>query len=82
MFRRDIGTPFLAWNGLERAAPPDLKIQIARDSLERAKVLEIVGQVVPLDEDQIYEDFTLRRPKGTGVKFSPKAGPKEEPPDA
>lgn len=79
MFRRDIGAPFCAWNGLDRAAPPDLKIQIARDSLERAKVLEIVGQLVPIDEDQIYEDFTLRRPKeGSGVKFSPKAGPKED----
>jgi phage gp29-like protein len=79
MFRRDIGAPFCAWNGLDRAAPPDLKIQIARDSLERAKVLEIIGQLVPIDEDQVYEDFTLRRPKdGKGVKFSPKAGPKEE----
>lgn len=78
MFRRDIGIPFVRWNGFDRAAPPELKIQISRDSLERAKVLEIVGQVVELDPEQIYEDFTLRKPRGTGVKFSPKAGPPEE----
>jgi hypothetical protein len=60
MFTRDIGVPFTKWNGLDRAAPPRLKIQITRDNLERAQVLETVGQVVPIDEDQIYEEFSLR----------------------
>lgn len=70
MFVRDVGRWFNAWNGFDRAAPPVLKIQIARDNLERAKVLEVVGQIVDLDEDQIREEFSLRKPApGKGVRF-------------
>jgi phage gp29-like protein len=66
--RSDICAPFTIWNGFDRAAPPRLKIQITRDSLERAKTLQIVGTMVPLDSDQIYEEFSLRVPAaGKGV---------------
>jgi phage gp29-like protein len=70
MFVRDIGRWFCEWNGFDRAAPPRLKIQITRDNLERAQVLEVIGQVVDLDEDQIREEFSLRTPApGKGVRF-------------
>jgi phage gp29-like protein len=77
MFVRDVGRWFNAWNGYDRAAPPRLKIQITRDNLERAKVLETVGQIVDLDEDQIREEFSLRTPApGKGVRFqAAKAAP-------
>lgn len=72
--RKDICTPFVDWNGFDRAAPPRLRIQITRDSLERAKTLAIIGQIVELDQDQLYEEFSLRVPvKGKGVKMPVKA---------
>lgn len=68
--RSHICTPFVVWNGFDRAAPPRLRIQITRDSLDRAKTLEIIGSALPLDADQIYEEFSLRVPaEGKGVKF-------------
>lgn len=80
MFTRCIGVPFCIWNGLDAAAPPRLRIQITRDNLERAKVLETVGQVVELDQDQIREEFSLRTPApGKGVKFTSKPAGKEPP---
>lgn len=70
MFVRDVGRWFNEWNGYDRAAPPRLKIQITRDNLERAQVLEKIGQIVDLDEDQIREEFSLRTPApGKGVRF-------------
>ncbi len=78
MFVRDIGRPFVAWNGYGGAAPPRLKIQIAREtSLEqRAKVIEILGKAIEIDEDQIREEFSLRKPAaGRGVKFEKPAPP-------
>ena len=76
VFVRDIGRPFVAWNGYGAASPPRLKIQITRETslTERANVLAIIGQVIPLDEDQIREEFSLRVPVGAGVKFPGKAG--------
>lgn len=72
--RNDIGRPWVVWNGFDRAAPPRMRIKIARDSLERAKVVQIIGQALPLDAQQIYEDFGLRIPiEGSGVKFPVKA---------
>ena len=76
MFVRDVGHWFNTWNGFDRAAPPRLKIQITRDNLERAKVLETVGQIVDLDEDQIREEFSLRVPApGKGVRFQAAKAP-------
>jgi phage gp29-like protein len=76
MFVRDIGAWFNTWNGYDRAAPPRLKIQIARGDLQWAQTLEIVGQVIELDEDQLREDFHLRTPaSGKGVKFETKPAP-------
>lgn len=73
MFTRCVGAPFVVFNGLDRAAPPRLKIQITRDNLERAQVLGAVGQVVDIDEDQIREEFSLRVPApGKGVRFPTK----------
>ncbi len=72
--RRDLATPFCIFNGFDRAAPPRVRVQITRDSLERAKTLQIVGQIVPLDPDQIYEEFSLRVPRpAAGVMMPAKA---------
>jgi phage gp29-like protein len=71
--RRYISVPWVQWNGMDRAAPPRHRIQITRDSLERAQTLEIVGQAVDLDPDQLYEEFSLRRPQqGKGVRMPTK----------
>lgn len=76
MFVRDIGRTFIAWNGFDRAAPPRLKIKIRRDTLQWAQTVEILGQAIDLDGDQLYEDFGLRKPApGKGVKFAPTAPP-------
>jgi phage gp29-like protein len=84
MVSRDVGVPFIAWNGFDRAAPPRMKIQITRDSLERAQALEIVGQAIDLDEDQMREEFSLRKPgPGKGVRFPSKTtGATSKPPGA
>lgn len=75
-FVADIGRTFVAWNGFDRAAPPRLKIKIKRDALQWAQTIEILGQAIELDGDQIYEDFSLRRPMpGMGVKFPATAPP-------
>jgi phage gp29-like protein len=86
MFVRDVSSWFIAWNGLDAAAPPRLRIQISRGTLERAQVLEKIGQIVDLDEDQIREEFSLRTPPpGKGVKFEaakpapPPGGPSVKP---
>lgn len=77
-FSESIGQTFVAWNGFDRAAPPRIKMKIARDELQRAQTLEILGQAVPLSKAQIYEEFNLREPSGPDdeVKFSP-----TDPPD-
>lgn len=73
MFVRDIGVPFRDFNGFDRAAPPKLHIQISNATKERAEVLQVIGQVVDLDEGQIREEFSLRKPaEGTGIRFQPK----------
>ncbi len=84
MFKRDIALPFKIWNGFDRAAAPQLSIKITRDSLDRAKVLEIIGQIIDLDEDQLRDEFSLRKPpEGKGVKFVvKKADPKPPKEDA
>jgi hypothetical protein len=72
--REGICEPFTRWNGFDRAAPPRLRIQITRDSLERAQTLQIIGQIIGLDEGQIREEFSLRTPAdGTGVRMPVKA---------
>lgn len=74
MFTQTIGTTFVAWNGYDRAAPPRLKIKIRRDALEWAQTVEIIGQAIELDQDQLREDFGLREPApGRGVKFQAKS---------
>lgn len=76
MFTRDIGRPFVQWNGYDRAAPPRLHISLTRDELQRAQTLEILGQAIEIDEGQIREEFSLRVPTpGRGVKFMPTAPP-------
>lgn len=70
MFVRDIGQWFCRWNGYDRAAPPVLNLQLRRDNLERAKVVQIIGAAIPWDEDQLREEFGARRPaNGVGIKF-------------
>lgn len=71
--RRDLALPFCVFNGFDRAAPPRVRVQITRDSLERAKTLQIVGQIIELDADQLYEEFSLRVPAaGRGVRMPAK----------
>lgn len=72
MFVRDIGQPYVRWNGFGNAKPPRLKIQITRDSLERAKVIEIIGKGIDIDKSQLQEEFSLREPApGNAVSFKP-----------
>lgn len=74
MFVRDIGTWFVRYNGFDRAAPPMIKIQITRDNKERAEVVEKIGTAIDIDEDQLREEFGLRKPPaGRGVRFPSKA---------
>lgn len=77
MFARDIGVPFIAWNGFDRAAPPRVKIKIPWGDLQRAQTLEIIGQAVPLSKAQIYEEFNCREPASPddAVKFEPTKPP-------
>lgn len=87
MFVRDIGRPFVAWNGYGGAAPPRLKMQIARETSlkERAEVIVALGAGMDIDEDQIREEFSLRKPApGRGIRFEkpepaapPSKGPKK-----
>lgn len=84
MFKRDVALPFKLWNGFDRAATPHLSVKITRDSLDRAKVLQIVGQLIDLDEDQLRDEFSLKKPPaGKGVRFVvKKADPKTDKEDA
>jgi len=79
MFVRDLGTPFVAWNGYGGAKPPRLKIQILRDldPEKRARVIAILVNEVGLDvdEDQIREEFGLRPPTGAPLKGREKPAP-------
>lgn len=72
MFVRDIGGPFVFWNGYGGALPPRLKIQVMSDldPEKRARVISILVREVGLDvdEDQIREEFELREPTGTPLK--------------
>lgn len=69
-FAESIGRAFIAWNGYDRAGVPRLKMKIARDDLERAQTLKILGEAMEIDQDQIREEFNLREPaEGRGVRF-------------
>src|SRR5690606_27089328 len=73
MFTNQIGIPYIAWNGYDRAAPPRLKIQITRDNLERAQVVDKLAELIDVDEDQLREEFSLRVPApGKGVRKAAK----------
>lgn len=76
-FTESIGRTFVSWNGYDRAAPPGLKIKIARDELQRAQTVEILGQAMPISKRQMQEEFNLREPDGPSdeVKFMPTAPP-------
>lgn len=84
MFTEQVGIPYIAWNGHDRAAPPRLKIQITRDSLERAQVVDKLAELIDVDEDQLREEFSLRVPApGKGVRKAPKqAAPAVPPPES
>lgn len=70
MFTRDVGTPFIRWNGFDRAAPPRLKIKIPWGDLDRAKALQIVGEGVELSKAQVREEYNLRTPNGPDDSFT------------
>jgi phage gp29-like protein len=76
-FTCSIGTTFIVWNGYDRAAPPVLKIKIARDELARAQTLEIIGQAMDLSKMQIQTEFNVREPTGPDdvVRFQPTKPP-------
>jgi hypothetical protein len=52
-------------------------MKIARDELQRAQTLEILGQAMPLSKAQIREEFNLRTPsnKEDEVTFMPPPTP-------
>jgi phage gp29-like protein len=64
-FRQDVARPFLAFNGFEGAAVPELILHITRESdpLTRAQLAEKLWQMgLPLDTEQLREDFQFRAP--------------------
>lgn len=73
VINRDVCAPFVAWNGYGGAAAPVFRFQILRElSLKtRAEILQILGTLfgknLAFDEDQIREEFQLRRPTGDGL---------------
>lgn len=73
VINRDVCGPFVAWNGYGGAAAPVFRFQILRElSLKtRAEILQILalmfGKNLKFDEDQIREEFQLRRPTGAGL---------------
>lgn len=81
---RDICAPFVAWNGYGGAAPPQFRLQVLRElSLKtRAEILQILalmfGKNLAFDEDQIREEFQLRKPTGAGLT-APEPEPKALP---
>ena len=77
-FVESIGKPYVVWNGFDRAAPPRLKIKIARDELARAQTLEILGQAMKLSKSQAREEFNLREPTGPDDEMQ---FPVTQPPD-
>lgn len=81
MFAAYIGKPYIAWNGFDKAAAPQLKVQITRDSFERAQTIDILAELMDIDEDQMREEFSLRVPApGKGVRKLPKAAAPVVPP--
>lgn len=76
-FVESTGKPFVVWNGYDRAAPPRLKMKIARDELARAQTLEIIGTAMPISRLQVEEEFNLRRPTDAEdeVRFTPTPPP-------
>lgn len=76
-FSESIGRTFVAWNGFDRAAPPRLKIKIARDELARAQTIEILGMAMPISKAQMREEFNLRTPtnKEDEMTFTPTEAP-------
>lgn len=61
-FVESIGRTFVAWNGYDRAAAPRIQVKIARDELQRAQAIEIIGQAMPISKTQMQEEFNLREP--------------------
>ena len=76
-FTSSIGTPFVVWNGMARAAPPRLKCSLTRDELARAQAIEILGMAMPISKSQVREEFNLREPSGAEdtIRFTPTEAP-------
>lgn len=76
-FVDSIAKPFVVWNGMDRAAPPRLKMKLLRDELQRAQALEILGQGMDLSQSQAREEFNLRKPSGPDdvLRFEPTKPP-------
>ncbi len=81
-FREDIARPFLAFNGFDASALPELIIHITRESdpLTRATLAEKLWKMgLPLDTEQLREDFQFRAPPTEARTLAP---PPEPAPDA
>lgn len=74
-FEQDLGRPFVEFNGL-RARPPRLKIHVVReyDPKTRAGVLSTLANElgVELDEDQVRQEFQVKKPTGSALKGTKK----------
>lgn len=84
-FEVDVGAPFVHFNGLP-GRPPRLKIHVIRemDPKTRAEVMAKLANEVglELDEDQVRQEFQLKKPSGTALKGTAKPAPSAPPTDA
>ncbi len=77
IFRRGVAWPFTQFNGFAAAGakPPMLAIQVSRDMdpMSRAQLAKVLAVDVglPLDADQLYEEFGFRKPPSADRATTP-----------
>lgn len=70
VFRRDIGVPFMKWNGFPGQAPY-LKLHIVQETDQNARmdIFEKAQQIgFPIDQDQVAEEIALRPAEEGGMQ--------------
>jgi phage gp29-like protein len=76
VFEHQIGTPFVAWNGL-RGRPPKLKIHVVKevDPVARMGIFSAALQMgLELDADQVRTEMQLKPATGEAIGSAPPQG--------
>jgi len=79
-FEQDVGVPFVRFNSFPAGTrPPRLKIHVVRDVApkERAEIMAVVLNELrlPLDAEQIRQEFQLKAPRAGGEAATPEQAP-------